>query len=152
MAGGGMGGTASPAHGETRPKGKGQGPRARPLLDVLAAGTSRCGWQVFGTGWATMRRLLGTVEAFSSRARPAWAPALQAPQCLGMYRPALPPRRGPEARACSELSAGGTQSLPGCGPPPAGTSPASLRGLMTGAPSPGLLSCQHHHEPGGEGF
>ena len=59
------------------------------------AGTSRCGGQVFGTGWATVRTLLGTVEAFSSRAHPAWAPALQAPQPwvrMGQPFPATGPR------------------------------------------------------------
>ena len=78
-----------------RPKGKGRGPRARPLLDFLVAGTSRCGCQVFGTRWATMQRLLGTVEAFSCRAHPAWAPALQAPQpcvCIGQPFPHKGPR------------------------------------------------------------
>ena len=78
-----------------RPKGKGRGPRAQPLLDFLVAGTSPCGWQVFGTGWATMRRLFGTVEAFSSSAHPAWAPALQAPQpcvCIGQPFPTTGPR------------------------------------------------------------
>lgn len=93
---------------KARPKGKGQ----RALVDFLLAGTSRCGWRVFSTGWATMRRLLGTVGAFSSRAHPAWAPDLQAPQpCVCIGQPF--PTTGPGTRACSELSAGGTQSCQG---------------------------------------
>ena len=72
-----------------------QGQRVGPLLDFLVAGSSRYRWQVFGTGWAAMRRLLGTVEAFSSRAHPVWAPALQAPQpclCIGQPFPTMGPR------------------------------------------------------------
>lgn len=86
-----QGAHASPAGGET----PAQRQKAGPLLDFLVAGSSRCGWQVFGTGWATMQRLLTTVEAFSFRALAAWAPALQAPQlrvCIGRPFPTTGPR------------------------------------------------------------
>lgn len=107
-----QGSHASPAGGLT----PAQRQRAGPLLDFLVAGTSGCGWQVFGTSWATMRRLLETVEA-SSRAHPAWGLALQAPQpcvCIGQAFPTTGPRGQsllrPEGRRQPELTRVGATS------------------------------------------
>lgn len=77
------------------------------------------------------------MEAFLSRAQPAWAPDFQGPQCLSVYQPSLP-----------YWSHGGWSLLRGehssppdpARVPPPGTSSVSLQSLDPAVPSPWLLS------------